>query len=258
MPLNAVARRAARRRPAPDKRDAILRAAIDVFAERGFFNAQVADVARAAGVAAGTVYLYFKRQGRSARLDFRAEHARRADQGPRRRRRPARSARAAAAPRARPPRAPRPRPQPGDRLPGRAAAVDQVHGALFRDAAARLPRPDPRGDRRRPARRAASAPTSRRRSPPRCCSARSTRWPPTGFSAAAATRSRPTPTRSSISSSTARGRGDGPDAAIGGGSRRRHDGRADRGAFRERRRAGRCCSISRRTWRATASSARAR
>jgi TetR/AcrR family fatty acid metabolism transcriptional regulator len=42
------------------KRDAILRAAIDVFAERGFFNAQVADVARAAGVAAGTVYLYFQ------------------------------------------------------------------------------------------------------------------------------------------------------------------------------------------------------
>jgi TetR/AcrR family fatty acid metabolism transcriptional regulator len=42
------------------KRDALLRAAIDVFAERGFFNAQVADVARAAGVAAGTVYLYFR------------------------------------------------------------------------------------------------------------------------------------------------------------------------------------------------------
>src|SRR5581483_4725090 len=42
------------------KRDAILRAAIDVFAERGFFNAQVADVARSAGVAAGTVYLYFR------------------------------------------------------------------------------------------------------------------------------------------------------------------------------------------------------
>src|SRR5512140_3693712 len=51
----------ARREPAPGpKRDAILRAAIDVFAERGFFHAQVADVARAAGVAAGTVYLYFK------------------------------------------------------------------------------------------------------------------------------------------------------------------------------------------------------
>jgi TetR/AcrR family transcriptional regulator, fatty acid metabolism regulator protein len=42
------------------KRDAILRAAIDVFAERGYFNAQVADVARAAGIAAGTVYLYFR------------------------------------------------------------------------------------------------------------------------------------------------------------------------------------------------------
>ena len=46
--------------PRADKREAILRAAIDVFAERGFFNAQVADVARAAGVAAGTVYLYFR------------------------------------------------------------------------------------------------------------------------------------------------------------------------------------------------------
>jgi TetR/AcrR family fatty acid metabolism transcriptional regulator len=46
--------------PRAEKRDAILRAATDVFAERGFFNAQVADVARAAGVAAGTVYLYFR------------------------------------------------------------------------------------------------------------------------------------------------------------------------------------------------------
>jgi TetR/AcrR family fatty acid metabolism transcriptional regulator len=53
MPLNAIARRA--EPPPGPKRDAILRAAIDVFAERGFFNAQVADVARAAGVAAGTV-----------------------------------------------------------------------------------------------------------------------------------------------------------------------------------------------------------
>ena len=46
--------------PRGDKREAILRAATDIFAARGFFNAQVADVARAAGVAAGTVYLYFK------------------------------------------------------------------------------------------------------------------------------------------------------------------------------------------------------
>src|SRR5207245_3338920 len=55
--LTAVSRRDAS--PGP-KRDAILRAAIDVFAGRGYFNAQVADVARAAGVAAGTVYLYFR------------------------------------------------------------------------------------------------------------------------------------------------------------------------------------------------------
>ena len=63
MPVNVLARRSRAREaeppPAP-KRDAILRAAIDIFAERGYFNAQVADVARAAGVAAGTVYLYFK------------------------------------------------------------------------------------------------------------------------------------------------------------------------------------------------------
>lgn len=52
------------RRPPPrargDKHDRILRAATRVFAERGFFSAQVADVAREAGVAAGTVYLYFR------------------------------------------------------------------------------------------------------------------------------------------------------------------------------------------------------
>jgi TetR/AcrR family fatty acid metabolism transcriptional regulator len=55
-----AARRSKAEPSAPPKRDAILRAAIDVFAERGYFNAQVADVARAAGVAAGTVYLYFR------------------------------------------------------------------------------------------------------------------------------------------------------------------------------------------------------
>ena len=62
MNIHSVALSALSRRdsaPSP-KRDAILRAAIDVFADRGYFNAQVADVARAAGVAAGTVYLYFK------------------------------------------------------------------------------------------------------------------------------------------------------------------------------------------------------
>ncbi|MGE3704284.1 MAG: TetR/AcrR family transcriptional regulator C-terminal domain-containing protein [Vicinamibacterales bacterium] len=59
MPPAAVARRRTSAQPA-SKRDAILRAAIDVFASRGYFNSQVADVARAAGVAAGTVYLYFR------------------------------------------------------------------------------------------------------------------------------------------------------------------------------------------------------
>jgi len=62
MNIHSVALTAVSRRDsAPGtKRAAILRAAIDVFADRGYFNAQVADVARAAGVAAGTVYLYFK------------------------------------------------------------------------------------------------------------------------------------------------------------------------------------------------------
>ncbi|MEW6131004.1 MAG: TetR/AcrR family transcriptional regulator [Acidobacteriota bacterium] len=42
------------------KYELILRAAIKVFARNGFFNSKVADVAKAAGVADGTVYLYFK------------------------------------------------------------------------------------------------------------------------------------------------------------------------------------------------------
>src|SRR6187200_3037480 len=48
------------RAPAGDKREAILRAAISVFAHNGYFNSKVADIAREAGVADGTVYLYFK------------------------------------------------------------------------------------------------------------------------------------------------------------------------------------------------------
>lgn len=43
-----------------DKREAILRAAISVFAHNGYFSSKVADIAREAGVADGTVYLYFK------------------------------------------------------------------------------------------------------------------------------------------------------------------------------------------------------
>ena len=43
-----------------DKREAILRAAIKVFAVKGYFNSKVADIAGEAGIADGTVYLYFK------------------------------------------------------------------------------------------------------------------------------------------------------------------------------------------------------
>ncbi len=53
--LNSPARAAV-----PDKREAIMRAATKVFARSGYFNSKVADVAREAGVADGTVYLYFK------------------------------------------------------------------------------------------------------------------------------------------------------------------------------------------------------
>lgn len=42
------------------KSETILRAAAKVFARSGYFNAKVADVAKEAGVADGTVYLYFK------------------------------------------------------------------------------------------------------------------------------------------------------------------------------------------------------
>ncbi len=45
---------------APDKHQRILDAAIKVFAEKGFFQAKVSEIAREARVADGTVYLYFK------------------------------------------------------------------------------------------------------------------------------------------------------------------------------------------------------
>lgn len=43
-----------------DKREAILKAATCVFARNGYFSSKVSDIAKAAGVADGTVYLYFK------------------------------------------------------------------------------------------------------------------------------------------------------------------------------------------------------
>ena len=43
-----------------DKRERILSAAERIFARHGFFAAKVSDVAKEAGVADGTIYLYFK------------------------------------------------------------------------------------------------------------------------------------------------------------------------------------------------------
>ena len=44
----------------PDKRRKILDAAVRVFAKHGFYNSKVSGIAREAGVADGTIYLYFK------------------------------------------------------------------------------------------------------------------------------------------------------------------------------------------------------
>ena len=56
----AAAKRTNTRNSTADKRSSILRAATRVFARNGYFNSKVADIARAADVADGTVYLYFK------------------------------------------------------------------------------------------------------------------------------------------------------------------------------------------------------
>jgi TetR/AcrR family fatty acid metabolism transcriptional regulator len=55
-----VAERRASARRGGDKRERILRGAVKVFAKKGFYASRVAEIARAAGVADGTIYLYFK------------------------------------------------------------------------------------------------------------------------------------------------------------------------------------------------------
>ena len=45
---------------AADKRRRILEAAVGVFARKGYFAARVSDIAKRAGVADGTIYLYFR------------------------------------------------------------------------------------------------------------------------------------------------------------------------------------------------------
>ncbi|WP_274364159.1 TetR/AcrR family transcriptional regulator [Paenibacillus thermotolerans] len=49
-------------RPKNDKYYAILSGALQTFAEHGFHKTQVSRIAKAAGVADGTIYLYFKRK----------------------------------------------------------------------------------------------------------------------------------------------------------------------------------------------------
>ena len=44
----------------PDKPQQIIEAAVRVFARNGFYHSRVSDIAREAGIASGTIYLYFK------------------------------------------------------------------------------------------------------------------------------------------------------------------------------------------------------
>src|SRR5512134_1935989 len=48
------------RRRSDDKRQRILQAAVKVFARKGYHGAKVAEIARRANVADGTIYLYFR------------------------------------------------------------------------------------------------------------------------------------------------------------------------------------------------------
>ena len=44
----------------PDKPQQIIDAAVQVFARKGYYNSRVSDIAKEAGIAAGTIYLYFR------------------------------------------------------------------------------------------------------------------------------------------------------------------------------------------------------
>jgi AcrR family transcriptional regulator len=55
----AASRQSARSAKAAARRDAILEAALDEFSAKGFATARLDDVAKRAGVAKGTIYLYF-------------------------------------------------------------------------------------------------------------------------------------------------------------------------------------------------------
>ncbi|MCB1153192.1 MAG: TetR/AcrR family transcriptional regulator [Deltaproteobacteria bacterium] len=51
---------APRRAGAQEKHDRILKAAVKIFARHGFHNSKISQIAKEAGVADGTIYLYFK------------------------------------------------------------------------------------------------------------------------------------------------------------------------------------------------------
>ena len=135
------------RKRTPDKRGRILDAAVKVFARKGYFGARVSEIARNARVADGTIYLYFRNKEDilvSLFDEVMAEHIEKGRQelatveGA--------EARLLVIARA-PPAAAGRQPRPGGGLPGRAAAVDEVHGALHRGVAAGLPGGHLRGHR---------------------------------------------------------------------------------------------------------------
>src|SRR2546422_9720371 len=62
--------------PDPEKPQQIIDAAVRVFARNGYYNSRVSDIAREAGIAAGTIYLYFKTKDEILVTLFREKMAR--------------------------------------------------------------------------------------------------------------------------------------------------------------------------------------
>ena len=62
--------------PDPEKPEQIIDAAVRVFARNGYYNSRVSDIAREAGIAAGTIYLYFKTKDEILVTLFREKMAR--------------------------------------------------------------------------------------------------------------------------------------------------------------------------------------
>ena len=60
----------------PGKPQQIIDAAVRVFARNGYYNSRVSDIAREAGIASGTIYLYFKTKDEILVTLFREKMAR--------------------------------------------------------------------------------------------------------------------------------------------------------------------------------------